>query len=201
MRRIESKIDIASEEFRLNRAHNRGLADTLKERQQRRPPRAAGARYRTPVAAEQDVRARPHRIVARSRHAVSRIVDARRQYRIWRRSPRRRHCQRHRHRQWPRNHHPCRRRQRERRRLVSAVGEEDRPHPRYRHREPAAGRASVRQRRRFPAAASRHLRRPVSGRTHFPQSIDPLQTGRAADRHRARSLHRRRRLRAGAERI
>src|SRR5271169_3893970 len=33
MRRIESKIDIASEEFRLNRAHNRGLADTLKARQ------------------------------------------------------------------------------------------------------------------------------------------------------------------------
>src|SRR3984957_13416787 len=33
MRRIESKIDIASEEFRLNRTHNRGLADTLKERQ------------------------------------------------------------------------------------------------------------------------------------------------------------------------
>src|SRR5271169_6003303 len=34
MRRIESRIDIASEEFRLNRAHNRGLADTLRERQQ-----------------------------------------------------------------------------------------------------------------------------------------------------------------------
>src|ERR1700726_1051650 len=33
MRRIESTIDIASEEFRLNRTHNRGLADTLKQRQ------------------------------------------------------------------------------------------------------------------------------------------------------------------------
>src|SRR5580692_7376714 len=33
MRRIESKIDTASEEFRLNWKHNRGLADTLKERQ------------------------------------------------------------------------------------------------------------------------------------------------------------------------
>src|SRR5271154_3835082 len=33
MRRIESKIDVAAEEFRLNRAYNRGLADTLKERQ------------------------------------------------------------------------------------------------------------------------------------------------------------------------
>ena len=32
MRRIESKLDIASEEFRLNRAHNHGLADALKER-------------------------------------------------------------------------------------------------------------------------------------------------------------------------
>ena len=32
MRRIESRIDTASEEFRLNRAHNRGLADTLRER-------------------------------------------------------------------------------------------------------------------------------------------------------------------------
>src|ERR1700742_3839367 len=33
MRRIESKIDTASEEFRLNWKHNRGLADMLKERQ------------------------------------------------------------------------------------------------------------------------------------------------------------------------
>src|ERR1700744_3495053 len=33
MRRIESKIDTASEEFRLNWKHNRGLADALKERQ------------------------------------------------------------------------------------------------------------------------------------------------------------------------
>src|SRR5271170_1565035 len=32
MRRIESRIDTASEEYRLNRARNRGLADTLKER-------------------------------------------------------------------------------------------------------------------------------------------------------------------------
>src|SRR5215510_10267285 len=32
MRRIESKIDTASDEFRLNWKHNRGLADTLKER-------------------------------------------------------------------------------------------------------------------------------------------------------------------------
>ena len=33
MRRIESRIDIASEEFRLNCAHNRGLANALRERQ------------------------------------------------------------------------------------------------------------------------------------------------------------------------
>ncbi len=33
MRRIESKIDTASEEFRLNWKHNRGLADALKARQ------------------------------------------------------------------------------------------------------------------------------------------------------------------------
>lgn len=33
MRRIESRIDVGSEEFRINRAHNRRLADTLKERQ------------------------------------------------------------------------------------------------------------------------------------------------------------------------
>jgi 3-methylcrotonyl-CoA carboxylase beta subunit len=32
MRRIESKIDTSSDEFRLNWKHNRGLADTLKER-------------------------------------------------------------------------------------------------------------------------------------------------------------------------
>jgi 3-methylcrotonyl-CoA carboxylase beta subunit len=32
MRRIESKLDLASEEFRLNRAHNCGLAEKLKER-------------------------------------------------------------------------------------------------------------------------------------------------------------------------
>ena len=32
MRRIESRIDIASEEFKLNRAHNSGLADTLNKR-------------------------------------------------------------------------------------------------------------------------------------------------------------------------
>ena len=33
MRRIESRMDTRSEEFRLNAAHNRGLAATLKERQ------------------------------------------------------------------------------------------------------------------------------------------------------------------------
>jgi 3-methylcrotonyl-CoA carboxylase beta subunit len=33
MRRIDSRIDIRSEEFRLNRAHNRGLAASLKQRQ------------------------------------------------------------------------------------------------------------------------------------------------------------------------
>src|ERR1019366_6271833 len=32
MRRIESKLDLASEEFRLSRAHNCGLAEKLKER-------------------------------------------------------------------------------------------------------------------------------------------------------------------------
>jgi len=34
MRRIDSRIDLRSEDFRLNAAHNRGLATTLKERQQ-----------------------------------------------------------------------------------------------------------------------------------------------------------------------
>ncbi len=34
MRRIDSRIDVASEEFRLNRAHNYGLAQTLHARQQ-----------------------------------------------------------------------------------------------------------------------------------------------------------------------
>ena len=76
-------------------------------------------------------------------------------------------------------------------------GQEDRAHARHRDREPAAGRAPVRQRRRLPAAAGGNLRRPLHGRPHLPQPGDPLQARRAAGRGRARPLHGGRRLRPG----
>ena len=63
------------------------------------------------------------------------------------------HHRRHRHRLGPRGDHPRRRSDHQGRRLVSAVGEEDRPRARHRDREPAAGGPSLRQRRRLPAAA------------------------------------------------
>ena len=154
MRRIESQLDVNSEAFRLNREHNQRLAAELRETGAPRALRASRARSRSAGAAE-----------ARCSSAtVSRCcsIRARRSWSCHRWRPTRPTTamspsaglgHRHRRRQRPRGDDSRRRREREGRRMVSAVGQEDRARAGYRDREPAAGDPSVRQRRRLPAAA------------------------------------------------
>ena len=82
MRRIESRLDIRSEDFLANLRHNRSVADDLRNRQQKarfeRPQRDMDRLKRQDKLFVRD----RIELLARSRHAVSGAVHACRQHGI-----------------------------------------------------------------------------------------------------------------------
>ncbi len=194
MRRIRSMVSSSSAEFRANDAHNRALARTFREKQE-------AARSQRP---QRDLERLATQGKMRPRERIEKLLDpgtpflelsslaANMAYR--RRIPVRELDRRHRHRLGTRGAGARRRSHRQRRRLVSADGQEDRPRARHRDREPAAGRSPLRLGGRLSAAPVRSVSRQVHGRPHLPQSVDPLQDGRQAARAGVRPLHRGRRL-------
>ena len=174
MRRIESQLDVNSRGFPAQPgaqpAAGRGVARTGAPRALRAP----AARSRSARAAKEDVRPRPYRDAARSRHSVSGVVNAGGEPGVRRRSAERRAGQRYRRGQRPRSDHSRRRRERQGRRVVSALGQKDRAHAGYRDRKPPAGDPSVRQRRRISSAAGAFFRRSLLRRAHLPQPMHAL---------------------------
>jgi hypothetical protein len=164
-------------------------------------PHTTVARPRAARAGRQDASARAHRKDARPWHALPRAFLARGEHGVWRRIAFREHDRRDRNRLGAGSHRSRRRSDDQGRRLVSALGEEDRPRARHRDGEPAAGYPSLRFRRRLPAIAVGGVSGPLHGRPHLPRPVDPFQDGRQATRAGVRPLHGRRRLYSGAVRL
>ena len=197
MAKLASAVDTQGKEFRANAAAMRALVQELAEQARRSRARRPAALARAPHRARQIAAARARAAADRSRHAVSRIVAARRQRHVRGRDPRRRHHHRHRPHRGPRVRHRVQRRHHQGRHLLSDDREEAPARAGDRAREPAALHLSGRLRRREPAAMAGGVSGPRALRPHLLQSGDAVLARHSADRLRDGLMHGGRRLRAG----
>ena len=167
--RLDSKIDLSSEESRARAAHNRALAEKLRADVAKAAKGGTEKSRERHVVARQAASARPRRAAARSRLAVPRDRPARRLRPVSWRGARRGDDRRHRPRVGAAGDDRLQRRDGEGRHLLSDDGQEASPRAGDRRGQPAAVRLSGRQRRRQPAAPGRGLPRPRPFRPHLLQ--------------------------------